>query len=438
MKAHFDTCLSLLAGVIKASLGEEVLKDGVVLRDASGQVAFFSSNPLNPELLLVVSRELKESLGPFARQDRVISDPSSPGAKSVLECPGIRDVQLEEDSNLGFVRLLDRQIVGSDWLQKPLSQPIITPRFVFASLKGGVGRSTALSVIASDQSRKGRNVLVVDLDLEAPGVGSMLLASDRRPLLGGLDFLVESGLKHVPDEELESFIGTSGLTAGAGLVDVLPVVGTMTMRQPFHFIPKLSRAMVEGISLEGDALALNKKVKQMVDRFAGRREYDLVLIDVRAGMAELTAGSLLGLGAKVLLFGTAQDQTVEGYRYLFSHLTTLRTGTQNPSPWQNFQMIHAKASLSDDIHQKFKDELWELFTDYLYDEQESDSFDSFNFDVNDPEAPHNPIPILNDSNFVDWDPVKEPTLLTISSHQATFGRLIRLIDDAILPLNAAL
>lgn len=431
MLQHFDTSLSVLADSIRASLGKEVLESGVVLRDASGQLAFFANRSLDPTSMSALSEVLRDALGPFARQDRLVSDLESPGNENILNAPGIRVIPVSDGSGTIFIRLLDRQIIGMDWLQSPPTEISTPPRFVFASLKGGVGRSTALSVIAADQARKGRNVLVIDLDLEAPGIGSMLLDGDRQPKLGALDFLVESGLGEIQDEAMGDFVGTSTLTAGAGLVNVIPVVGSMTLDLPLHFLPKLARAMVEDISSEGDVRPLNEKINMMVSRFTNRQAYDLVLIDVRAGMAELAAGPLLCLGAKVLLFGTAQNQTIEGYRFLFSHLSTLWTRTAGPSPWRNFQMIHAKASLSDDIHQKFKDDLWDLFTNYLYDELEPDALEGFNFDVDDPVAPHNPIPVLHDSNLVDWDPIKEPTALTRSSHQSTFGPLIAMIEDTI-------
>jgi Mrp family chromosome partitioning ATPase len=50
-----------------------------------------------------------------------------------------------------------------------------TPAIVsFYSFKGGVGRSTALGVVAWQLAREGKKVVCVDLDLEAPGLARLL------------------------------------------------------------------------------------------------------------------------------------------------------------------------------------------------------------------------------------------------------------------------
>ncbi len=67
--------------------------------------------------------------------------------------------------------------------------PIVT----FFSHKGGVGRSTALVATALHLARANQKVAVVDLDIEAPGLSSLLLASP--PTRGTLDYLVESGVR---------------------------------------------------------------------------------------------------------------------------------------------------------------------------------------------------------------------------------------------------
>nr|WP_231964680.1 hypothetical protein [Paracoccus aminovorans] len=42
---------------------------------------------------------------------------------------------------------------------------------------------------------------MVDLDLEAPGLGDLLLESDRMPDFGTIDFLVENGLGGIEDQK---------------------------------------------------------------------------------------------------------------------------------------------------------------------------------------------------------------------------------------------
>ena len=46
----------------------------------------------------------------------------------------------------------------------------MTTFFTFYSFKGGVGRSMALANVADILARRGLRVLVIDFDLEAPGL----------------------------------------------------------------------------------------------------------------------------------------------------------------------------------------------------------------------------------------------------------------------------
>lgn len=59
----------------------------------------------------------------------------------------------------------------------------------FYSFKGGVGRTMALVNVAVDLARRGKRVLVVDFDLEAPGLDTFDLPRPDGPTLGVVDFV---------------------------------------------------------------------------------------------------------------------------------------------------------------------------------------------------------------------------------------------------------
>ena len=61
----------------------------------------------------------------------------------------------------------------------------------FYSFKGGVGRTMALVNVAFDLVRRGRTVLAVDFDLEAPGLDTYALAETLNPDRGLVDFINE-------------------------------------------------------------------------------------------------------------------------------------------------------------------------------------------------------------------------------------------------------
>lgn len=59
----------------------------------------------------------------------------------------------------------------------------------FYSFKGGVGRTMALANVAVDLARRGKRVLVVDFDLEAPGLDTFDLPRPTGPTPGVVDFV---------------------------------------------------------------------------------------------------------------------------------------------------------------------------------------------------------------------------------------------------------
>jgi hypothetical protein len=288
-------------------------------------------------------------------------------------------------------------------------------------VKGGVGRSTALAVSAAELASKGLNVLVVDLDLEAPGVGAMLLPSDRLPGFGAIDYLAERCVSPPGPALLEieaALVGTSPLTASTGgRVDVVPAAGSIT--KPENYLGKLSRALLD-VGPDGANLPVSSKMSELIDALVGRASYDLVLIDARAGLAEMTATAVLHLGAALLLFGTAHRQTVEDYRLLFAHLATL-VPPQHFSPWQDIKMVQAKTTADEALNRWFREELADLFGEFLY--EESADLEGFNFDIDDPEAPHFPLPIALNPVFSDFDPTRRPSDLTRPFYEATFRPL---------------
>jgi cellulose biosynthesis protein BcsQ len=60
----------------------------------------------------------------------------------------------------------------------------------FYSFKGGVGRTMALVNIGVELARMGRRVLLVDFDLEAPGIETFNLPRPRDNTPGLVDFVL--------------------------------------------------------------------------------------------------------------------------------------------------------------------------------------------------------------------------------------------------------
>jgi MinD-like ATPase involved in chromosome partitioning or flagellar assembly len=432
----FDDSLRTLVKELSTQFNQEELKQGLVVRDTSGRLRFLSAEKSpSDEKRPMIEGELAAALGAYARENRVIAFSDEPGVQLLLKDPTAFNIQQESFN----IRYLDRRIVGSAWVDSPRKEAAWPPRIVFASLKGGVGRSTALAVTAADLARRNKNILVIDLDLEAPGLGDMLLDKERTPRFGAVDYLVEKGLGGISDSTLSDFVGTSNLTTtGGGRVDVVPAIGSLADKYPENVLPKISRAMIEDIDSNGDAVSVTNKIADMVERLTNRDTYDVVLIDSRAGLSELAAPTILGLGANVLLFGTAQRQTIQGYAALFAALKLLAQrdlDANRSAEWRLlFKAVHAKASsLNESTSARYRDDLYELFADNLYDtdDVQQDSSEALSFSIDDKNGPHWPLTIPFAQNLIDFDPVQTPSQLLAEFYEQFYRPFLNGIDSIV-------
>lgn len=430
----FDDSLPQLVSTLTDRVGRDFVEAGTALRDASGRLTFVANRvPKDDDERETLEQALIANLGPYARVDRPISFKGDAGTETILTSPERLPVKVGDS----FCYLVDRRIVGSGWLDAPKAAQAQPPRVVFASLKGGVGRSTALAIAAADFARRNRNVLVVDLDLEAPGLGDLLLDADRTPDFGAIDYLVEDGIGGVSSGSLYAYIGSSALTtAGGGRVDVLPALGRRSLAHPWNILPKLSRAMIEDV-VEDLAVPVGDQISSMISRFTEREQYDAVFIDSRAGLSELAAPAVLGLGATVLLFGTAQKQTMEGYRALFAALQLLAQrdkAQERDTEWRTLlRPVYAKASLDPSVSEQFIDDIYELYSAHIYDAEDGgeDAPDSLRFARSDESAPHWPLVVPFSQSFIDFDPSRNPDQLTEAFYEQAYGTFLSGLDSVI-------
>lgn len=446
MTVRFDDSLPALARVVVKELGEAALSRGIALRDTTGRLAFFAGTALDESIVERLTAQLRAALGPYARTDRVVAGASDFGASEVLADTSAQTVFVDDR----IVRLLDRRLVGADWLRAPSAAAPPPPRFVFASLKGGVGRSTALSVTAAHLASHGRRVLAVDFDMEAPGLGAMLLdEATTLPDFGLIDALVENGLAPLDDLFLADLVGPSGLADRGGKIDVIPAFGRRSLLNPGDVLAKIARAYVEDVHEDGTVATVLDQVSELVGRFADVKRYDAILVDARAGLHETTAAAILGLGAEVLLFGLDEPQTFQGYSALFAHLARFVPQTGPLPEWlDRLTLVQGKA-ISADSHAAFVERCQSVvahlkfgarapsadgavmlparpFHDVPWDDDVSDE----DLVVEEGPIPREPVPIFEDDRFRLFQPMKRHDLLSEPVYRFSYGEFLARIDQA--------
>lgn len=198
------------------------------------------------------------------------------------------------------------------WSREDVRIGAAPPILTFFSHKGGVGRSTALVAVAANLTRAGKNVLVVDLDLEAPGLDSLFggllsTTSAATPELGVIDLLM---LPAVDDDALERACGRAAdatLGGGGGSLWVLPA-GPVDD----SFMEQLARL---DVSAGSDRHGLLDRLRALFQRIRTRfQDLDYILVDARAGFHDLGGVMLASLSHGAVMVITASPQSEHGLR----------------------------------------------------------------------------------------------------------------------------
>ena len=198
--------------------------------------------------------------------------------------------------------------------------------FTFYSYKGGVGRSMALAGVAHILAKQNLKVLVIDFDLEAPGLERYFFDRDRcRSIRAqpGLMDLIQTYRKALSDEaafekaefkQLDRFILNAINVAGSkgGSVDLM----TAGQREPQQKLHEYSLAVRSFDwqdffhNWKGD-LFFDWLRRQLIDPSTG---YDVVLVDSRTGVTEMGGVCAYQLADVAVLLCAPNYQNLEGTR----------------------------------------------------------------------------------------------------------------------------
>jgi hypothetical protein len=405
----------------------------VLVRDLYGRIRIGFDDRQDPNGLpnldeqRALAQEVDRDLGPFSPgvESLFLSATSMFAPEELFDSP---DAIWANPSRKNF-RTLDRSIVGSDWLREPFAESL-TRRVTLYGIKGGVGRSTAAAVLAWRLSQAGRRVLVLDLDLESPGVGSALLPPERMPDFGVVDWFVEDAVGQADDGLLRDIVASSPL--GEGGADLLVVPAGGRPREGYSYLPKLARAYAEITQNSEGMETFADRLNRMVGMLEDSLRPDIVLLDSRAGLHDIAAVTVTRLGALSLLFAVDTAQTWQAYRTLFQtwHVHFDRAEKFR----ENLKIVAAQIPETQTAAylESFQQQAYDLFADNLYVETSPGEEPEFNFDLGDPDAPHSPLVIQWSRPFQQFDPAGRPEAVTTEQVKIAFSAFVRGVSLLIL------
>ena len=233
-------------------------------------------------------------------------------------------VTVDPASNGGRLRLNDRHRNRSSWFLpvkereslrsvRPTDEDASARRtriVVFHSFKGGVGRTTSLAAYALAHARRGERVAVVDLDLDAPGVGRLLDVDGEGTTArwGVVDYLLEA--RHSLDLADYFHICAREALTSPGLIEVFP-----GGRLDDDYLSKLAR-----VDLEVGRTPAGHPLFALLKRIESERKPSLILVDGRAGLSPGAGLVLSGFADLHVLFSTVNPQSLQGLNRVIRHL----------------------------------------------------------------------------------------------------------------------
>ena len=279
----------------------------------------------------------------------------------------------------------ERLVTAADWSTAlPLKEPSRSERWTLYSVKGGVGRSTTAVALSEHLARQGVSVLVVDLDLESPGLAPALVGEGVCPEYGVADWFVED-LVGQGDFVLERMVGSP---RWAGNYDGRALFAPAHGADPGDYLAKVGRAWMTRKGIWSDRL------QRLVSELERRYEPEVTLVDSRSGMHDFAAPAVTDLGARVLMFATDSASHWNGYRILFRRWKDYGLV---PALRDRVQVVSALVpELGKDTYSKgFHERSWDLFRDSFYDDLDGDTAgaDRFPFGIDGAAAAHAPLPI---------------------------------------------
>ncbi len=273
----------------------------------------------------------------------------------------------------------------------------------YHSFKGGVGRTLHAVAMAKEYSDKGHSVLLIDSDLEAPGI-TYLAFSTITPDISYTDFLA---LLHSDDSEncQHSIEFTASLVRSQKRENIFILPAFRNRNHPFDI-----EITPEDIQVNFDDEYV---LTHIISRLGIELGVDVIIIDSRAGLSDISTAFILDPRINRFFVSTISGQSIEGLERMLKYIAPTDSQIDNeyiPSPSVILTQI---PEVYNDRLSTYKDKLSEAFFSRLSENYEGDPLKSL------------PINFI-DSHFnqelivlpVDWDNVLQK--IAVSQLQSLF------------------
>lgn len=224
----------------------------------------------------------------------------------------------------------------------------------FYSFKGGVGRSLALANVGLGLAQTGLRVLIVDFDLESPGIDTFDLLHPKEEGPGIIEYVyqyISSGkAPDVKDYIYEAY----GLGKGGGRVWVMPAG-----RKGKEYSAKLGQINWQSVYEDYDGFLMIEDLKAQWEK-AFKPDY--VLIDSRTGYTDTGGICTRQLPDSVVILFFPNEQNLAGLKPIVSAIRSEATHRKGREIYLHFVMSNVPDLDDEDeilatLRRRFQDEL---------------------------------------------------------------------------------
>ncbi len=270
----------------------------------------------------------------------------------------------------------ERHVENSNWFIKDQLE-IDTPVTSFYSFKGGVGRTTAAILTALLLAREGKKVLLIDFDVEAPGLASIFAnqEDDTEDLLGVkgfIDFWVdyEANKRDLNKISIDDyyFTKTDQVLIGnnGGELVVVPAIATNS-ENASSYIPKLSKANIKyGLRKEYVPDIFLKTLEEKINP-------DFIFIDTRTGINNVGGLVFNRYAQNIFLFFYGNQQNMFGLESILPELQEL--DEKNVKYYLVNSPVPKNETDKKTEVEYYLEKSYELFCENIYDEPFPSPFD---------------------------------------------------------------
>ncbi|WP_288460640.1 AAA family ATPase [uncultured Chryseobacterium sp.] len=316
----------------------------------------------------------------------------------------------------------ERHVENTNWFIED-SYKLNVPVTSFYSFKGGVGRTTATILSGLLLARKGKKVMIVDFDLEAPGLASIFAnqndeAQSLLSVKGFVDFLIdfESNKRDITKINLDDYyfkkneqalVGTQG-----GELIIIPAISTDS-NSSNSYINKLSKINIKFVN--GKDYIPDLFLKKMEEKL----KPDHILIDTRTGINDVGGLVFNRYAQAIFLLFYGNQQNMFGLESILPELTKLKDKDIK------FYLINSPVPLDENVAKEergyYVEKSYEIFSKNYYDEEYFPS----QFDET---AEHYPIDIPYNSQALILNSNKKLSSLVEGSNNP-YQQIVDIIDN---------